>query len=136
EGGRSLSYGFVGLSSPLQKGPIMSGRTVVLVKTVLLAAALLLTAPPVLAGPAYRAGNRTTTPSQPAAAPVARAAVTLAVVVESTQPVREPLYVDLRGPDGLVRRFPVEGGREAIRTQPAVVLSPGQSLTILMRPAK
>jgi hypothetical protein len=70
---------------------------------------------------------------------VAHAAPQFASVsVLVTMPVRaakESVYVDLRGPDGQVRRFPVEGGREAIRYQ-QVVLQPGQSLTIRWAAAK
>ena len=46
--------------------------------------------------------------------------------MRSPQPT---FYAVLRGPDGQTRRFPVEGGRSAIRyTQ--VVVHPGQSVTI------
>jgi hypothetical protein len=72
--------------------------------------------------------------SQPAPAPVARlvpgrVAISV-VVVTQPQPLSEPVYINLRGPDGEVRRFPVEGGRSAIQSSPAVVLRPGQSVTI------
>jgi hypothetical protein len=56
-------------------------------------------------------------------------AITVAVT-KPAQPRPEPVYVDLRGPDGQVRRFAVEGGREVIRTQPVMVLRPGQSVTV------
>ena len=52
------------------------------------------------------------------------------IVTTPVQPTAAPVYVDIRGPDGQVRRFPVEGGRAAIQAAPAVVLRPGQSVTI------
>jgi hypothetical protein len=56
--------------------------------------------------------------------------VALSVTVEvPAQPAKEPVYVDLRGPDGQVRRFLVEGGREAIQYR-QVTLRPGESVTI------
>jgi hypothetical protein len=45
------------------------------------------------------------------------------------------LVVSLRGPDGEVRRFPVEGGRSAIETY-QVVLRPGTSITIRLLAAR
>jgi hypothetical protein len=43
---------------------------------------------------------------------------------------QEPLIVDLRGPDGQTRRFPVEGGRSAIQTPRTVALRPGEFISI------
>jgi hypothetical protein len=51
------------------------------------------------------------------------------VVTVTAQPAAEPFSVDLRGPDGQVRSFQVEGGREAI-TYRQTTLRPGQSVTI------
>jgi hypothetical protein len=51
------------------------------------------------------------------------------VVTTPPRPAKAPAYIDLRGPDGQVRRFPVEGGRDVIQYQ-QVVLRPGQSVTI------
>jgi hypothetical protein len=62
--------------------------------------------------------------------------VTISFAVTPAQSTTQPVYVDLRGPDGQVRRFPVEGGREAIRYQQTVVLRPGSSLTIQWVAAK
>jgi hypothetical protein len=57
--------------------------------------------------------------------------VTISVVVTApNQPAKAPAYVDLRGPDGKVRRFPVEGGQAAIQTR-QLVLHAGQSLTLV-----
>jgi hypothetical protein len=105
------------------------------VKGAVLLAALLVAAPQVLAGGRVYAG-RATPSSQPAPAPVVRTApvvvpVTVSVVV--TEPARsatEQMRVDLRGPDGQLRSFALEGGRDAIQSQPVLVLRPGQSLTI------
>jgi hypothetical protein len=41
----------------------------------------------------------------------------------------QPVYVDIRQPDGTVRTIPLEGGRDAIQTQEVVVRA-GQSVTI------
>ena len=40
-----------------------------------------------------------------------------------------PLVVNLRGPDGLVRSFPVAGGPEAIQRR-EVIVRPGESATV------
>jgi hypothetical protein len=60
---------------------------------------------------------------------------TSVVVVAQAQPAPAPMYVAIRGPDGQVRRFPVEGGREAIQVR-QVVLHPGESLTLQWVAAK
>ena len=106
---------------------------------VLFAAGFLLLAPPVLAGEVVRAAKRPTAPSRPAPVPVVRAAprpVALVVVLStSARAAPETVYVDLRGPDGSVRRFPLEGARDVIQS-PQLVLRPGDSLTLHWRPAK
>ena len=51
------------------------------------------------------------------------------------QPPSKPFYVDLRGPNGQVQRFPVEGGRAAIQYR-QVVVRPGEMLTIHWIPEK
>jgi hypothetical protein len=56
-------------------------------------------------------------------------------VPAATPQAAEPLVVGIRGPDGELRRFPVEGGRAAIETY-QVVLRPGASITIQWRAAK
>jgi hypothetical protein len=62
--------------------------------------------------------------------------VTVAITVtQPVQPAAPPLAVNLRGPDGQVRRFAVAEGRDVIQVR-SVVLRPGESLTILWRPAK
>lgn len=119
----------------------MLGRGMLCVtKAALAAAAFLVAVPPLCAGDRVRASDRSTTPSQPASAPVARPlplSARIAVVVSpSPQPPREQVYVDLRGPDGQMRRFPVEGGPTAIQTPQVMVLRPGQSVTIQWVAAK
>jgi hypothetical protein len=85
--------------------------------------------PPTHTASAYQA------PAQPAFAPSARPSQVVisigppAPVRAPRQPAKEPLYVTLRGPDGQMRRFLVEGGRAAIQA-PQVVLHPGESVTI------
>ena len=106
---------------------------------VLIAAAFLLPAPPVLAGDVFHAAKRPTAPSRPAPVPVVRAAPRPVVLVVSLRtPARaapEPVYVDLRGPDGSLRRFPLAGARDVIQS-PRLVLRPGDSLTLHWGPAK
>jgi hypothetical protein len=106
---------------------------------VLFAAAFLLPAPPVLAGDVFHAAKPPTAPSRPAPVPVVRAAPRpVALVVMLPTPARaapETVYVDLRGPDGSVRRFPLEGARNVIQP-PQLALRPGDSLTLHWRPAK
>ena len=112
----------------------MSWRKAPSLKRALLSAAALL----LLFAPA-RAGKSSTAPTWPpppaphAAAPVVRAAaaaVTVSVAVTPPRAAKEVVYVNLRGPDGQVRRFPVEGGREAIQSPQVIVLRPGASVTV------
>jgi hypothetical protein len=118
----------------------MSCRGVVFVKQIaLLAAVLLLFVPQALAGPPFRAASRPvvlsplpTTPVTHLARPTAAASVVLTVPAPAAA---DAVYVDLRGPDGQVRRFPLEGGRAAIQVQ-EVVLRPGSSVTIQWAAAK
>jgi hypothetical protein len=121
----------------------MSRRSVSLVKgAVLVGATFLLTAPQVLAGASMRAGDahnamQPSPPPQPV--PVVRvvpvpAVVSVAVTV-APQPATGSIQVNLRGPDGQLRRFPLEGGREAIEYE-QIVLRPGQSVTIRWVAAK
>ena len=76
--------------------------------------AFLLTAPPALAGDRVHASHRTTPRPQPAPVlyrPVF-APVTIAVAATPTAPVAgETPSISLRGPDGQLRSFPVEGAR-------------------------
>jgi hypothetical protein len=117
----------------------MSRHAIPVVKhAVLFSAALLITTPSVLAGDRVHAGRQTTT-SQTAPAVVTKAAaqsiVVSVVTTKAAQPANERAFVDLRGPDGQVRRFPVEGGPEAIEVR-RLVLRPGQTLTIHLALAK
>ena len=116
----------------------MSRRKVPSVREVaLVAAAFLLGVPPALAGDRVRA-PKATPRAQPAPAPVARPlppSVAISFVAAPAQPAREPVHVDLRGPDGQVRRFAVEGGEAAIQYR-QVVLRPGQSVVIRWVAAK
>jgi hypothetical protein len=106
---------------------------------VLFAAGFLLLAPPVLAGEVVRAAKRPTAPSRPAPVPVVRAPSRPVVLVVSLRtPARaapEPVYVDLRGPDGSVRSVVLEGARDVIQS-PQLVLRPGDSVTLRWGPAK
>jgi hypothetical protein len=71
------------------------------------------------------------TAQREATAPV----VITVAVTPAPQPAVEPVFVDLRGPDGQLRRFPVVGGRDAIQS-PTIVLHPGQSVNIQWVAAK
>jgi hypothetical protein len=108
----------------------------------LAAATLLLIAPQVHAGPAVRAGdahNAMQPSPPPQLVPVIQVVqvpvlVSVAVTVVP-QPAVESVQVNLRGPGGELRRFPVEGGRQAIQYE-QIVLRPGQSVTIRWVAAK
>jgi hypothetical protein len=93
---------------------------------------------PALAGGAYRYAPRSATAAAPAAstaAPSTTRPVTITILPAAPQPANEPLVVSIRGPEGEVRRFPVEGGRAAIETYQVIVRS-GASITIRWLAAK
>jgi hypothetical protein len=99
----------------------------------LVAAAFLLSSPQVQAGKQSTPQNWSAPVYHSAPAPVIRVAaqpVTVSVAVTPARVAPEVFYVNLRGPDGQVRRFPVEGGRAAIQTPEVIVLRPGISVTI------
>jgi hypothetical protein len=110
-----------------------------LVKAGALLATFLLAAPPMLAGDRVHAPSQPAPQSQPVtvrATRVTSASVTIAVaVVDPTPAAPEAAYINLRGPDGQVRRFAVEGGREALASR-VVVLRPGESVTIRLAASK
>jgi hypothetical protein len=119
----------------------MCCRTILQKRLALGTATFLLLVPGVLAGGSMRSGSGYPSPSasaarssaRPAAAPVPRWASVSATVTMKAAP--QPFYVTLRGPDGTLRRYPVEGGPASIRyTQ--VVVQPGQSLTIHVAPTR
>jgi len=107
-----------------------------------LTAAFLLLTSPVLAGDRVRSSSQSTSSSRFAPAPVAvyrPASQSVSISVVVTPPAdaaKDPLSVRLRGPDGQVRQFPVEGGRAAIQYVRPVVLRAGQSVTIRWVAAK
>jgi hypothetical protein len=78
-------------------------------------------------------------PAAPTPSPAARRAPagppphwdgTLLVVVARPAPARTaPLTVNLRGPDGVARSFPVEGGPSASQTR-EVIVRPGSTATV------
>jgi hypothetical protein len=118
----------------------MSWRNVPFVKeAALIAAAFLFVFPQVQAGDKEHSPSPRIVHPQPAPSPSVRAmpqpATYSVVVTMPVQPPSKPFYVNLRGPDGQVRRFPVEGGPAAIRYR-QVVLHPGESLTIRWTAAK
>ena len=117
----------------------MSRRRVPLVKRVALAVAVLLSlASQVLGGPGVYGSGRTTPRTTPAPTTIVRATsapISIAIAVEPPRPAAEPLTDGLRGPDGQVRRFAVEGGPDAIQVR-SVIVRPGQSVTLVWKPAK
>src|SRR5262249_39358593 len=117
----------------------MSWRRVPFVKGAVLAlAGFLLLGSSLLAGPGVPGRIYNNSSPQPAPAAVARAApsaVALHIVVGVHPPAAGPLPRAPGGPDGQVRRFPVEGGREAIQVQ-SVTVRAGESVTIRWTPAK
>jgi hypothetical protein len=116
-------------------------RGALLMEAMLFAAAFMLPASSVLAGGGgvYHSVKRPATPPRSAPVPAVRAAprpVTLAIKLPtSTQAAPESVYADVRGPEGTVRRFPLEPGRDVIQS-PQLVLRPGESLTIHWRSAQ
>jgi hypothetical protein len=116
----------------------MIRRRIAFVKeAALVAVAFVLLVPEVLAGPGVHAGDRPITRSQTASPPMPRAVPPLSVsfvVTTPTQPAGQPIYVDLRSPDGRTRRFAVEGGPSAIQSR-QLLLRPGESLTIRLAAA-
>jgi hypothetical protein len=60
--------------------------------------------------------------------------VRVVVTRAATVSAPAPESVTLRGPDGVVRTFPLEGGREAIVVR-EVTLRPGESVTINVNPS-
>jgi hypothetical protein len=95
--------------------------------------------PQVLAGDRYHTAKPPPPRPQPVPISVALAKpqsmAFSAVVTMPVQPAKEPIYVNLRGPDGQVSRFLVEGGRSAIQYR-QVVVHPGETLTIRWVSAK
>jgi hypothetical protein len=57
------------------------------------------------------------------------APVSVTVSVAPPKPEVKPMVVSIRGPEGEVRKFPVEGGEAAIEVR-QVILHAGQSVTI------
>jgi hypothetical protein len=103
-----------------------------------LCVAVLLFTAPLQAGDRVHSGDRLVAAAQPASPPARvvslRTAVSVLVTLPAA-PAAEAFHVNLRGPDGQVRQFPVEGGRAAIQFR-QVLLRPGESLAIRWTPAK
>jgi len=118
---------------------IMSTQRVTFIaKSMLFVAAWLLLGNPAEAGDVYRASRHDNSASPKVTAPVARAAalpISITIAPASPQPAAEPFIVGIRGPDGTLRRFSVEGGESAIVIRQVVVRS-GTSITIEWRAAK
>jgi hypothetical protein len=116
----------------------MSWRRILSVKWLVPLAVALLLAPAVWAGDRVHSSPRPAPRPQPTAAPLARtASATLMSATVSVPVPPEPAetLVDLRGPDGQVRRFPVEGGLATIQYR-QVVLRPGETLVIRWTPSR
>ena len=106
----------------------------VMTKAALCVSAFLLLTSPILAGDRVHSPPRTVTA---ASAPVVRTVAqttTFSVIVKSAEPSKAPTMVTLRGPDGTVRRFPLEG--DVVVLSSPVVVRPGKTLTIWWMAAK
>jgi hypothetical protein len=117
----------------------MAQRRLSFGKGVRLIAALLLLTSSVLAGDRVHSPSPPPPEPKPTPAPVVyhTQPVTITIDVEkSAQPMKDSLTVRLRGPDGQVRRYPVEGGWKSIQIARPVVLRPGQTITIRWVAAK
>ena len=116
----------------------MSRRSVLVGKGLVLVAIVLLTASSASAGEHVRSSQPQVVASQPVVVAVARyvAPVTIRVAVTTpTEPATDTAVIELRGPDGQVRRFAVEGGPEALASR-IVILRPGESLTLQLAAQK
>jgi hypothetical protein len=83
--------------------------------------------------PAAAPSSLPTPTARPVAeAPPGRLVVSITAPAEAARPPSAPLYVDIRGPDGSVRTFPVEGGRAAIQPQ-TVIIRPGETMTVKLQ---
>ena len=111
----------------------MSRRNGTFVVAAVLLAAFLPTAPQTLAGEHVRSGHQVVIQSLPAPVSGVRpAAATVNISIAAAAPAptaNEAAYVNLRGPNGQLRRFAVVGGPEALSSR-VIVLRPGESLTI------
>jgi len=105
-----------------------------LLKAALGVTAVLLSAPLALAGDRVRSPQPATTPA-PAVRTVTRTVI-FAVTVKPVDPPKTPVFVNLRSPDGTVRRFPLEGDVVVLSPGAQVSLRPGRSLTIWWVPEK
>jgi len=76
--------------------------------------------------PAYVAPVRQTTAPATTAAP--------SVAVSYSESSSKPMMVDIRGPDGQVRSFPLAHGRDTIRVR-TIIVHPGESLTLRLQGA-
>jgi hypothetical protein len=76
--------------------------------------------------PPHWDGSLLVTVTRPAPAPV----------TAPTQVAPAALTVNLRGPDGVVRSYPVEGGRASIQPSQEIIVRPGASATINVTAAK
>jgi hypothetical protein len=115
----------------------MIGKRALFMKGAVLLGGMLLAAP-TLAGDRVHSPTppRATAQAAPAPAPVVRGRyqpVSISLVTPAAAPQGQqvaPRTVRLRGPDGEVRSYQVEGGPEAIQYVRPVVLRSGQSITI------
>jgi len=112
----------------------MSRRNVSVVMTAALLTAFLLTTSHGQAGEHVRAGNQVIIQTLPAPAFVARPApgpvsISITMAGAPATATNEAAYVNLRGPDGQLRRFAVVGGPQALSSR-VIVLRPGESLSI------
>ncbi len=109
-------------------------RSSLVVKTALCVTAFLLSTSLALAGEHVRSPKPTAT--SPAVVRTVGQPVTYSVTVKPVEPPKAPVFVNLRGPDGKVRRFPLEGDIVVLSPGSQVSVRPGRSLTIWWMAAK
>jgi hypothetical protein len=122
-------------SSPLPGGSTMCWRNGLLVPAASCLTAFLLFATTALGGEHVRAATRPAVAS-PAAVRPASQTVSYSVTVQRAASPKPPTFVNLRGPDGKVRRFPLEGDIVVLPSGGQVALRPGRSITIWWVAAK
>ncbi len=112
----------------------MFRRSGPVVKAALCVAAFLLFTSLAWAGEHVRSPQPT--PTAPALVPALGYPRTFTVTVKPVQPPKAPVFVNLRAPDGSVRRFPLEGDIVVLPSRAQLSLRPGRSLTIWWMAAK
>ncbi len=114
----------------------MSRRNISLLnKAALCVSAFLLCSSPILAGDRVHSAPRPQAVSSSAVVRTVARSATVSVTLTPSDPAKAPKMVSLRGPDGKVQRFPLEGDVVVLTSSP-VILRAGKTLTIYWVAAK